>query len=61
MDRNDTPAWKGYWPACPTIFDDDEKLDLGTYAALLEWYIAQGVHGLFVNGTTGDPQDSGPA
>src|SRR5262249_6748536 len=61
MDRTHTAAWKGYWPACPTIFDDDENLDLETYAQLLEWYIGQGVHGLFVNGTTGEWFSQTPA
>jgi 4-hydroxy-tetrahydrodipicolinate synthase len=53
MDRNSVD-WRGYWPACPTPFKADQSLDLASYRQLLEWYIAQGVHGLFVNGTTGE-------
>jgi 1-pyrroline-4-hydroxy-2-carboxylate deaminase len=53
MDRNDV-TWKGYWPACPTPFHADQSLDLESFRALLEWYIAQGVHGLLVNGTSGE-------
>jgi 4-hydroxy-tetrahydrodipicolinate synthase len=53
MDRNDV-SWKGYWPACPTPFHADQSLDLQSFRALLEWYIGQGVHGLLVNGTSGE-------
>jgi 4-hydroxy-tetrahydrodipicolinate synthase len=53
MDRNDV-NWRGYWPACPTPFHADGGLDLDSYRALLEYYIGEGVHGLFVNGTTGE-------
>jgi dihydrodipicolinate synthase/N-acetylneuraminate lyase len=53
MDRNDV-TWKGYWPACPTPFHSDQSLDLESFRALLEWYIGQGVHGLLVNGTSGE-------
>jgi dihydrodipicolinate synthase/N-acetylneuraminate lyase len=53
MDRNDV-SWKGYWPACPTPFHADQSLDLDSFRALLEWYIGQGVHGLLVNGTSGE-------
>jgi 4-hydroxy-tetrahydrodipicolinate synthase len=53
MDRNDV-TWQGYWPACPTPFHEDESLDLETLAELIEWYIAQGVHGVLVNGTSGE-------
>ena len=53
MDRTDV-TWQGYWPACPTPFHEDESLDLDTLAELIEWYIGQGVHGLLVNGTSGE-------
>jgi 1-pyrroline-4-hydroxy-2-carboxylate deaminase len=53
MDRNDV-SWKGYWPACPTPFHADQSLDLDSLRALLEFYLGEGVHGLLVNGTTGE-------
>jgi 4-hydroxy-tetrahydrodipicolinate synthase len=53
MDRNDV-SWKGYWPACPTPFHADQSLDLDSFRALLELYLGEGVHGLLVNGTTGE-------
>jgi 1-pyrroline-4-hydroxy-2-carboxylate deaminase len=53
MDRNDV-SWHGYWPACPTPFHADQSLDLDSFRALLEFYIGEGVHGLLVNGTSGE-------
>jgi dihydrodipicolinate synthase/N-acetylneuraminate lyase len=53
MDRDDV-RWRGYWPACPTPFREDESFDADAMRALLEWYIGEGMHGVFVNGTTGE-------
>jgi 4-hydroxy-tetrahydrodipicolinate synthase len=53
MDRNDV-SWRGYWPACPTPFHEDGSLDLDSLRALVELFVEQGMHGLFVNGTTGE-------
>ncbi len=53
MDRDDV-NWQGYWPACPTPFAADGAYDAGTHRALLEWYVGEGMHGVFVNGTTGE-------
>ena len=53
MDRDDV-NWRGYWPACPTPFTADGAYDAETHAALLDWYVDQGMHGVFVNGTTGE-------
>lgn len=53
MDRNDVDWW-GYWPAVPTPFDITGLLDEEALAAVLELYIGQGVHGLLVNGSTGE-------
>lgn len=47
-------AWRGYWVAAPTPFAADGGLDLDAWAALLELYVGQGVHGVVVNGTTGE-------
>ena len=53
MDRNDVNWW-GYWPAAPTPFAVDGGLDEKALAALLELYLEQGVHGVLVNGSTGE-------
>jgi 4-hydroxy-tetrahydrodipicolinate synthase len=53
MNREDVD-WHGYWPACPTPFTADGALDLESLRALVEWYVGQGMHGIFVNGTSGE-------
>ena len=53
MNRHDV-NWRGYWPACPTPFRADESYDADAHRALLEWYIGQGLHGVLINGTTGE-------
>ena len=52
--RRDDVNWRGYWPACPTPFAADGSYDAETHRALLEWYIGEGMHGVFINGTTGE-------
>ena len=52
--RRDDVNWCGYWPASPTPFATDGSYDADTHRALLEWYIGEGMHGVFVNGTTGE-------
>jgi len=53
MNRDDV-NWQGYWPACPTPFRTDESYDADAHRELLEWYIGQGLHGVLINGTTGE-------
>ena len=53
MNRDDVD-WRGYWPACPTPFTADGAYDAGAHRALIDWYVGEGMHGLFVNGTTGE-------
>ena len=54
MNRNDV-NWRGYWPACPTPFTaDGSAVDTDSLRALLEWYVGEGMHGVFINGTTGE-------
>lgn len=53
MNRDDVD-WRGYWPACPTPFTTGGALDLDSLRALVEWYVGEGMHGIFVNGTTGE-------
>jgi 1-pyrroline-4-hydroxy-2-carboxylate deaminase len=53
MDRNDV-SWRGYWAACPTPFRADESYDPDTHRALLDFYVGEGLHGVLINGTTGE-------
>src|SRR6266545_652918 len=53
MDRSDVD-WKGYWVAAPTPFARDRTLDEQVWRELLQLYVQQGVHGVMVNGTTGE-------
>lgn len=53
MDRHDV-EWKGYWPASPTPFAADGSYDEAAHRALLDWYAGEGIHGVFLNGTTGE-------
>jgi 4-hydroxy-tetrahydrodipicolinate synthase len=53
MDRSSVD-WKGYWPASPTPFKSTGEIDWDSFDALLDWYLDRGVHGLFINGTTGE-------
>jgi 4-hydroxy-tetrahydrodipicolinate synthase len=60
MDRNDV-TWRGYWPAAPTPFAADGALDEAAWRDLLRLYRSQGVHGVLVNGTTGEWFSQTPA
>lgn len=53
MDRNDVD-WKGYWVAAPTPFTATGALDEAGWREILRLYLRQGVHGVLVNGTTGE-------
>ncbi|WP_328335196.1 MULTISPECIES: dihydrodipicolinate synthase family protein [unclassified Streptomyces] len=53
MDRSDVD-WRGYWSALPTPFTPDGDVDEEALRAVIELYIGQGVHGLLVNGSTGE-------
>ena len=53
MDRNDV-HWRGYWAASPTPFDQGGALDEPRWRELLQLYVQHGVHGVMVNGTTGE-------
>jgi 4-hydroxy-tetrahydrodipicolinate synthase len=53
MNRDDVD-WRGYWAACPTPFREDGNLDLETLRDLLDYYAGEGLHGVLVNGTTGE-------
>lgn len=53
MFRDDVD-WRGYWAACPTPFTEDGSLDLPTLRALIDFYAGAGLHGVLINGTTGE-------
>jgi 1-pyrroline-4-hydroxy-2-carboxylate deaminase len=53
MDR-DSVDWKGYWIAAPTPFTATGALDETALRGVLKLYRVQGVHGVLVNGTTGE-------
>ena len=53
MDRNSVD-WRGYWPACPTPFTATGEIDWKAFDSLLDWYLERKMHGLFINGTTGE-------
>ena len=41
--------YHGSWPTMVTPFDEDLKVDLGAYRAMIEWYVAHGADGLYAN------------
>jgi dihydrodipicolinate synthase/N-acetylneuraminate lyase len=53
MDRNDVD-WRGYWAAVPTPYAEDGSLALDLLRELLDLYVGMGLHGVLVNGTTGE-------
>jgi 4-hydroxy-tetrahydrodipicolinate synthase len=53
MNRDDV-SWRGYWAASPTPFRADGAYDADAHRALLEWYVGEGLHGVLINGTTGE-------
>jgi dihydrodipicolinate synthase/N-acetylneuraminate lyase len=53
MDRSNV-NWRGYYAALPTPFTADGALDVPAFNATTELFVSQGVHGLLVNGSTGE-------
>jgi hypothetical protein len=53
MNRDDVD-WQGYFPAVVTPFTEEGELDLASLEALAEYYAAQGMHGMVINGTCGE-------
>lgn len=60
MNRHDV-EWAGYWPATATPFRADGSLDEPMLAALMDFSVSQGVHGILVNGSTGEWFSQSPA
>lgn len=46
--------WKGYLPAIITPFGQDLEIDENGFGQMLEWLHGEGMHGLIVQGTTGE-------
>ncbi|MEX2126471.1 MAG: dihydrodipicolinate synthase family protein [Woeseia sp.] len=53
MDRSSVD-WRGYIPAITTPFDEHGDFDTAMLRELIEWLVAEGMHGLIVAGTTGE-------
>lgn len=53
MDRNSV-SWRGYIPASPTPFTLDGAVDEAAMAKLMNHYVDAGVHGVLVNGSSGE-------
>jgi dihydrodipicolinate synthase/N-acetylneuraminate lyase len=53
MNR-ETVDWKGYIPAITTPFTAAGELDRAAWCELVEWMVAEGMHGIAVAGTTGE-------
>lgn len=53
MNRTDVD-WRGYYAALPTPFTEAGELDLDALGNTADLFIEQGVHGLLVNGSTGE-------
>jgi dihydrodipicolinate synthase/N-acetylneuraminate lyase len=60
MDRN-TVDWRGYWPAAVTPFAANGTLDETALTQVLKLYVHQGVHGILVNGTSGEWTSQSPS
>lgn len=53
MDRNSV-SWRGYIPAAPTPFTPSGAVDEDAIAHLMDHYVAAGVHGVLINGSSGE-------
>lgn len=53
MDR-DSIDWRGYIPAITTPFDEDGELNLDAWGELLDYMLAERMHGIAIAGSTGE-------
>jgi len=53
LDKHDV-EWRGYWPASPTPFTKEGEFDEASFRKLLELYLDGGMHGILINGSTGE-------
>lgn len=49
-----TAQWRGYWPASVTPFGSDGSVDYGAIDELCDLYDRLNVHGVLVNGSSGE-------
>lgn len=54
MSKKSRLSLRGYAPAITTPFTKDLELDVKGLGGLLEWLHAEGMHGIFAGGTTGE-------
>jgi dihydrodipicolinate synthase/N-acetylneuraminate lyase len=54
LSKIDRVDWRGYFPAVTTPFKKDRDLDFQALGALLDWLHQEGMHGLFIGGSTGE-------
>jgi dihydrodipicolinate synthase/N-acetylneuraminate lyase len=54
LSKIDRVDWRGYFPAVTTPFNKDRDIDFKALGALLDWLCQEGMHGLFLGGTTGE-------
>jgi dihydrodipicolinate synthase/N-acetylneuraminate lyase len=53
VDRS-TIDWRGYIPATVTPFTEDLELDRKGFQEVIEWLVAEGMHGIVVAGSSGE-------
>ncbi len=53
MNRNDV-GWQGYWAAVPTPFDAAGEIVWDSVAPVVESFLSSQVHGILVNGSSGE-------
>ena len=46
--------WRGYWVASPTPFDSKGEVDVTSLKELIFFYLSQKIHGIVVNGSSGE-------
>lgn len=54
MANDQDVSWGGYWTASVTPFTRDGSIDMVAWRELLERSLTSGVHGIVVNGTSGE-------
>lgn len=47
--RSTADKYHGAWPTMVTPYDEQLKIDVGVYRAMIEWYVAHDVGGVYAN------------
>ncbi|HEY7146864.1 MAG TPA: dihydrodipicolinate synthase family protein [Streptosporangiaceae bacterium] len=55
------PGWKGYWAASPTPFNAGGGIENEWLEQTIGYFLAEGVHGLLINGSSGEWFSQSPA